>query len=70
MWVYCKDDIEIECETVEPWERNQFFIALRKCNIRKKITSKKGISEIIINPGEIIAMSEEKLDWHELQRVR
>lgn len=70
MWIYCENDIEIECESIDKWERNPFFVVLRKCNVRKKITSKKGIAEIILNPNQIIAMGEEKLDWHELQRIR
>lgn len=70
MWVYCESDIEIECDTLENWEHNPSFIVLKNCNIRKKITSKKGIPKIILNPNQIIAIGEEKLDWHELQKVR
>ncbi len=70
MWVYCENDIEIECEALETWERNSIFLSLKNCTVRKKITTKKGIAQIILNPDQIIAIGEEKLDWHELQRVR
>ncbi|MBN2379836.1 hypothetical protein JXM67_08565 [candidate division WOR-3 bacterium] len=70
MWIYCMNDIEIECESLEGWEVNPSFLLLKNCNIRKKITSKKGIAEIILNPNQVIAMGKEKLDWHELQKIR
>lgn len=70
MWIYCLNDIEIECESIVKWEENPAFLVLTNCNIRKKISSKKGIAEIILNPNQVIAMGKEKLDWHELQRIR
>lgn len=70
MWIYCLSDIEIECEGLEKWEQNPSFLRLTNCNIRKKITSKKGIAEIILNPNQVIAIGKQKLDWHELQRIR
>jgi hypothetical protein len=70
MWIYCQNDIEIECEGIEKWEENPAFLKLRQCTVRKKITTKKGIAEIILNPDQIIAIGKEKLDWHELQRIR
>jgi len=70
MWIYCQHDIEIECESIEKWEENPYFLSLKQCNIRKKISSKKGIAEIILNPDQIIVIGREKLDWHELQRLR
>lgn len=70
MWIYCQNDIEIECESLDKWDVNPSFFLLKNCNIRKKITSKKGIPEIILNPGQIIAIGKQKLDWHELQRIR
>jgi|GEM_PF-2345088 len=70
MWIYCLSDIEIECESLEKWDINPDFLLLKNCDIRKKISSKKGIAEIILNPNQIIAIGKEKLDWHELQRIR
>lgn len=70
MWIYCENDIEIECESIEKWEENPSFLRLKQCTIHKKITSRKGIAEIILNPNQIIAIGKEKLDWHELQRIR
>ena len=70
MWIYCMNDIEIECESMEKWEVNPNFLLLQNCNIQKKITSKKGIAKIILNQNQVIAMGEERLGWHELQRIR
>ena len=70
MWIYCKNDIEIECSSLENWEANPDFLVIKDCTIRKKITSKKGIAEIILNSSQVEVISETKLDWHELQRIR
>lgn len=70
MWIYCESDIEIECESLGKWDVDPYFLVLKKCNIYKKITTKKGIPEIILNPAQVIAIGRERLEWHELQRVR
>ncbi|MBD3285140.1 hypothetical protein GF359_02015 [candidate division WOR-3 bacterium] len=70
MWIYCLNNIEIECEGMEKWDVNPSFLLLKNCNIKKKISSKEGIPQIILNSNQIIAIGKEKLDWHELQRIR
>ncbi len=70
MWIYCKNDIEIECEHLKVWDKNPNFMVLTNCTVRKKITSKKGIPQIILNNNEILTLSEDRLGWHELQRIR